>query len=174
MTSRRFRIVVLTLGALPVALSVAWAAPSRATSQVVKPIVQSPRTAKFGQLPVLPSCQRFAVDRGDPRTGSFQVVIKMKAGCSIPWHWHSAEEEVMIVSGTVKSDIADLPSRLLHPGAYFLLPARHPHRVTCRTACEFFDASPGKFDIHYIDGSGKEIPVAQALKAVSEKPGIPR
>ena len=174
MVSSKFRIAVLTAAAFPMILSIAWASQTPVALTRAKPIVQSARTAKFGQLPVLPSCQHFAVDRGDPRTGPFQVIIKMKAGCSIPWHWHSAEEEVMIVSGTVKSDIEHLHSRLLHPGGYFLLPARHPHRVTCETACVFFDASPGKFDIHYINGSGKEIPVAQALKAVSEKPGTPQ
>lgn len=136
-----------------------------------KPIVARWKTAKWFQLPVLPSCQHFAVDRGNPRTGPFVVIVKMTAGCKIPWHWHSAQEEVMLASGTAKSDIKGMPTRVLHKGGYILLPAHHTHRLMCKTNCVFFDASAGAFDIHYVDSDNKEMPPGKALGAVKEKGG---
>jgi hypothetical protein len=34
----------------------------------------------------------------------------------------------------------------------------------CTASCTFFITTDGAFDIHYVDASGNEIPVDQALK----------
>lgn len=171
MMLRKYLTTTVVSGIFMAALPAAGATHKPAMSAPVKPIVQSWATAKFGGLAVLPSCSSFAVDRGDPTTGPSLLIVKLKAGCVVPWHWHTAREELMLVSGTGKVDISNFPSQVVHQGAYILLPARHHHQFACQTDCVFFDAISGKFDIHYIDRSGKEIPVKQALKPFSEKPG---
>jgi quercetin dioxygenase-like cupin family protein len=148
------------------------AAKDQPMSSHVDPIVQSWEQAQFGGLAVLPACSSFAVDRGNPMTGPSMLVIKLDAGCVVPWHWHTAREELMMISGTGKIEFPDLPAHAVHQGGYVLLPAKHDHQMSCQTDCVFFDAISGKFDIHYVDSSGQEIPVAQALDAVSEQPAM--
>ncbi|WP_193161198.1 cupin domain-containing protein [Microbulbifer hainanensis] len=158
-------------GFLIAAFSFSCAAQQPEVSGTVKPIAQAKDKAKFGGLEVLPSCLTFAVYRGDPKTGPSLLLIKMKSGCVVPWHWHTAREELMLVSGKGKVELADFPTQVIEPGGYVLLPAKHHHQFTCQTDCVFFNAISGKFDIHYLDKSGNEIPVEQALQAVSEQPG---
>lgn len=171
MMLRKYVMLAIAGGALVAALPAVGATPKPAMAAQVKPVVQGQETAKYGGLPVLPSCLSFAVERGNPFTGPSILLIKMQAGCVVPWHWHSVREELMLVSGRGKVEIANFPTHTVRPGGYVLLPARHHHQFGCETDCVFFDAISGKFDIHYIDKSGKEIPVIQALKAVSEIPG---
>lgn len=171
MMSRKSWAMTVAAGVLAAVFSNAQAGEDSVASDAVQPIVQSWTSATFTGLAVLPSCSSFAVDRGDPTTGPSMLIIKMKAGCVVPWHWHTAREELMLVSGTGKIDISDFPSRVVHQGDYILLPAQRHHQFACQTDCVFFDAISGKFDIHYIDQSGKEIPVQEALKPVSEMPG---
>jgi quercetin dioxygenase-like cupin family protein len=97
-------------------------------------------------------------------------LIKADSGCIVPWHWHSANEELMLVSGRGSVDMTDFPTHAMRAGDYVLLPAKHHHQFTCKSKCVMFDAIADTFDIHYVDKSGQEVPVDQALSAVSEKP----
>ena len=54
---------------------------------------------KFGGTLGLPTCAKGAVQSGDPTKGASIIFAKMPAGCSIPWHWHTPSEHVMVVSG---------------------------------------------------------------------------
>jgi len=135
-----------------------------ALAQVDKPMVTTPATAKFVGLPVLPACATFAVEKGDPMKGPSILLIKATSGCQIPWHWHTAAEQLMFVSGTGKIEMQDAQPHALHKGDFAMLPAKHHHQFTCTSSCLFFNAIDGAFDIHYIDKSGNEIPPDEALK----------
>jgi quercetin dioxygenase-like cupin family protein len=135
------------------------------------PKVQTADTAKYGGLPILPACATFTVERGNPSTGPSLLLIKSDSGCIVPWHWHTASEELMVVSGKAKVDMKGEASQALTKGAYAFLPGKHQHQFTCQTQCLFYNNVNGAFDIHYVDKSGNEIPTAQALEAVKEKPG---
>src|SRR5947209_1557682 len=55
---------------------------------------------KFVTFPGLPECGRNAVLSGDPAQGPSIILAKISSGCTVPWHWHSPNEELMMVSGT--------------------------------------------------------------------------
>ncbi|MGZ4814001.1 MAG: hypothetical protein ACXVZV_01230 [Terriglobales bacterium] len=129
-----------------------------------KPISQSAATAKFTGLPVLPDCAKFAVERGDPMKGPSLLLIKTTSGCVVPWHWHTADEELMFVSGSAKVQMKDASTAVLKPASYVFLPGKHHHQFTCVASCTFFNNITGTFDIHYIDKSGKEVPPETVLK----------
>lgn len=129
----------------------------------------SSATAKYMAVPGLPSCAVLSVENGDPGKGAFTGLAKVGPGCVIPWHWHSANESLMFVSGRAKVEMKGTPASPLGPGDYAYLPAKQPHLFTCLSTCAFFLSSDAKFDIHYIDAAGKEIPPEQALR----KPGKP-
>lgn len=121
--------------------------------------------SKFAPLAGLPTCLTLSAQRGDPTKGGAVILIKMTPGCKVPWHWHSASEALMMVSGKGKIEMKDATpaSSAVAPGDYVYLPGKHAHEFSCATACTFFDVTEGAFDIHYIDKDGKEIPPDQAL-----------
>jgi quercetin dioxygenase-like cupin family protein len=92
-------------------------------------------------------------------------MLKAKAGCVIPWHWHTPNERLIIVSGSAKGEMKDMKPLMLKPGDFVVLPAKGIHQFTALTDVELYDLSDAAFDIHYVDSDGKEIPVEQALKA---------
>lgn len=132
-------------------------------------IVNPLATAKFISVPVLPACTTFAVERGDPMKGPGQIVIKAKSGCVVPWHWHTASEELMFVSGSAKVEMKDGKPAMAKAGDYIFLPGKHVHQFTCVASCTFFNAVAGAFDIHYVDKDGKEVPPESVLKKEAGK-----
>jgi quercetin dioxygenase-like cupin family protein len=112
----------------------------------------------------LPSCVTMAVESGDPSKGPSVIVFKGTAGCTIPWHWHTPTEHVMIVRGSAKVEMKDgSRTATIGPGGYAMMPGKHEHQFTCTSACTAFVNSDAPFDIHYVDANGKEIPPDVAL-----------
>jgi len=126
--------------------------------------VVTAQASKFVNLPGLPTCATASVQRGDPTKGGAVLLAKLKAGCTVPWHWHTAAESLMIVSGIAKVQMKDAgTTNSLAPGDYVFMPGKHVHQFTCVSGCTFFISTDGAFDIHYVDKDGKEIPIDQAI-----------
>ena len=121
-------------------------------------------TSKFGNMAGLPTCMTLSVQRGDPSKGPSVILLKFKPGCVVPWHWHTAGEQLIVISGTGKAEMKNGKPVTVHPGDYFFLPAKHIHQFTAVSAVTMFDLPDGPFDTHYVDASGTEIPPDQALK----------
>lgn len=131
-----------------------------------KPGVTTMAASKFAPLPGLPACMTLSAQRGDPSKGPAVILAKFTSGCSVPWHWHTAAENLTVVSGKGKLEMKG--SAVASPvaaGDYVYLPGKHEHQFTCISACTMFDSTEGAFDIHYVDKDGKEIPAEQALAA---------
>jgi len=152
------KIVRLTLSACLALASIA------AHSQIAMSY-KAAATTKFGPHPALPACATIAVQDGDPGKGESIIMLRAKAGCVLPWHWHTPNERLIIVSGSAKADMKDMKPTMLHPGDFILLPSKGIHQFTALTNVELFDISDAPFDMHYVDPAGKEIPVEAALKA---------
>ena len=118
---------------------------------------------KLGVMPGLPPCTTAAVESGDPGKGASVIVFKASAGCTIPWHWHTPTEHVMIVSGSAKVEMKGGSNATLGPGGYALMPSKHVQQFTCTSACSAFVYSDAAFDIHYQDANGNEISPETAL-----------
>ena len=58
-----------------------------------------------------------------------QVLTEIPAGVESGWHFHPGEEVGYIVAGTVRMEIQDAPTLLLHAGDGFLIPPRTPHNA---------------------------------------------
>ena len=126
--------------------------------------------SKFVNFPGLPKCMTGSVQNGDPSKGASVILAKSTAGCTVPWHWHTADEQLMIVSGSAKVSMKDGQPTSLHGGDYLSLPGKNAHQFTCVAACTLFINPSGAFDIHYVDKDGKEIPPEEALKSRAKKP----
>jgi len=126
-------------------------------------VVRKMSESKFGPVPGLPACIHAAVQSGDPAKGASIILFKGKAGCTVPWHWHTPVENVMIVSGSAKFEMKNHGATTIGPGGYAMMPSKHVHRFTCSSACTGFVTSDAAFDIHYVDAGGKEIAPEAAL-----------
>lgn len=119
---------------------------------------------KFSTIPGLPTCVQGALQKGDPATTSFIMLVKAPSGCTVPWHWHTYGEQVMMVSGTGEVTMRDDGKPVdIAAGGFALLPAKHVHHFRCKQTCTFYLHVDGKFDIHYVDRDGNEIPPKTAL-----------
>lgn len=121
----------------------------------------NPATLRFAAAPNLPECAKFSLLRGDPAKGASVTLARWSAGCTVPKHWHTANLELIMVSGRMRLETEG--NKVLQPGGYVFLPSHHHHQFPCATACMFYLISDGAFDIHYVDREGKEISVEQAL-----------
>ena len=137
-----------------------------------RPVARNASELKFGNVPGLPTCSMLAVQAGDPTATAFIASIKTPTGCVIPWHWHTYTENLMILSGTVhvamRDEKAATMAKSLTAGGFVTMPAKHVHEFRCEKTCQLFFSSDGKFDIHYVDPTGNEIPPEEALKSVKE------
>jgi quercetin dioxygenase-like cupin family protein len=127
-------------------------------------------SSKFVNMPGLPTCSTASVQNGDPSKSGSVILVKAASGCVVPWHWHTPNEQLMVVSGSGKVDMKDGSPAALHSGDYLSLPAKSVHQFACAAACTFFIASDGPFDIHYVDKAGKEISPDEALKSKGKAP----
>lgn len=132
-------------------------------------IVAAAKNNKFANLPGLPVCMTAAVLRGDPTKGPATMMLKFTPGCVVPWHWHTAGEQLLLVSGRGKADMKDGKPIAMTPGDYASLPPKNVHQFTALTAAGMLFMPEGAFDIHYVDKGGNEIPPDQALKPAAKK-----
>lgn len=160
---RVFRsMIIAMLGSLCL-LGVAAYAGDSGPQAVVKNLVQQ----KFGSVPGYPSCMQAAGLNGDPSKGPSILLLRFKKGCTVPWHWHTPNESLMLARGVGRAQMKDgeaVTAVTLKSGAYAFMPSHHVHMFTCVSSCLMFLYSDGVFDTHYVDGSGREITPAQALK----------
>ena len=154
MRTRHYLCTALTL-----ALGVA--ASGQASAKNVKEM-------QFAPFPGLPTCATGSVQNGDPSKGSSIILLKIKAGCTIPWHWHTPSEHLMMVSGMGRAEMKDGDTVALQSGGFALMPSKHVHQFSCQRECTLYVYSDAAFDLHYVDPKGQELTPADALKAVKE------
>jgi quercetin dioxygenase-like cupin family protein len=138
-----------------------------------QPAGRNMKDMKFVMFPGLPTCALGSVASGDPTKGPSVILARLTAGCSLPWHWHTANEQLMIVSGAARVEMKDGKPLTLTAGGFVQTPSRHVHQLRCTSACALFVTSDAPFDLHYVDAKGKEISPDEALKAVREKAAKP-
>jgi quercetin dioxygenase-like cupin family protein len=151
--------------------AIAVCAPVSAQESTEQMKVVNPQKAKFITIPDMPSCATAAILRGNPRSGPAWVLLKLASGCQVPWHWHTANEDMLVINGQGTIDMQDGPPLQFVPGAYAALPSHHTHHATCTRACLLFSIADAAFDIHYVDANGQEISARQALKPLKRGKG---
>ena len=168
--SKRIRALLILLA---VSAAVRSSTPAYAADEGEMAAV-NPATLKFEPIPNMPSCSSAAILRGNPRFGPAWVLLKLASGCKVPWHWHTANEDMVVISGRGSFDMKDGPSFQFAPGAYASLPTKHVHRASCSRACLLFSIADAAFDINYVDDSGRAISLEQAMKPTPGRRGRKR
>src|SRR5882757_8862267 len=66
-------------------------------------------------------CLLSALETGDPTTGPSTFILKAPPGCVVPWHFHTSEEQLIIISGTVLAEMRDHQPARLRPGGFAMM-----------------------------------------------------
>ncbi|MCC5809822.1 MAG: cupin domain-containing protein [Ectothiorhodospiraceae bacterium] len=93
-----------------------------------------------------------AVLQGDPAQHNADVLLRVPGHSSVPHHWHSSAERMVLIAGEFHVDYDGQEPVVMRPGTYAYGPARLPHSAHCRSeeTCLLFiafeepvDAVPG-------------------------------
>jgi len=110
---------------------------------------------KWGACPpFLPKGCGIAVLHGDPAKDNVDVFLKVPAKSSIPLHWHTSAERMVLVAGELHVTYEGQKTAVLRPGTYAYGPAKRPHTGVCESAvpCVLFIAFESPLDAVAIDG----------------------
>lgn len=79
----------------------------------------------------LPEGCRIAVLHGDPAEPNADIFFKVPPGVTVPHHWHTSVERIVVVSGELHVTYDGQPTMVLQPGTYAYGPARLGHVAHC-------------------------------------------
>jgi hypothetical protein len=97
------------------------------------------------------ACLASALETGDASTGPSTWILKAPAGCVVPWHSHTAQEQLLVVSGDLMAEMTDHPPALLGPGGFAMMEGHMAHQFTCQgaAACVMFVSFDKAYDIKW-------------------------
>jgi quercetin dioxygenase-like cupin family protein len=96
-----------------------------------------------------PECLKVARENGDPDTGASTFLLEAPSGCVVPAHYHTAEEQLMVVRGDVLTGMDGMPETTMGPGGFAMMPSKAMHWFTCKSkaTCLMFVTFDRKYDI---------------------------
>ena len=111
---------------------------------------------KWGDAPPqFPKGGQLAVLHGDPfKPMQYALRFKMPDGYKIAPHWHTKDEQLTVLNGTLilhMGDTMDAPAHNLEVGAYHFLPGTMHHAAQAQGEVVVEIHGIGPFDIHYLN-----------------------
>jgi quercetin dioxygenase-like cupin family protein len=99
-----------------------------------------------------PDCLQFFLENGDMKTGPSTAIMKAAPKCVVPPHYHTAEEQLIIVKGFVSTGMEGMKDAVLGPGGFAMMPSKAPHWFTCtdREECLMFVTFDRAYDIVWL------------------------
>jgi quercetin dioxygenase-like cupin family protein len=104
---------------------------------------------KWGDCPpFLPKGCGIAVLHGDPAKPNVDIFLRVPARSSIPLHWHTSAERMVLVAGELHVTYEGQKPTVLKPGSYAYGPALRPHSGVCASdvPCVLFIAFEAPLD----------------------------
>jgi quercetin dioxygenase-like cupin family protein len=96
-----------------------------------------------------PACLSSALENGDPDKGASTFLLQAAPGCVVPAHYHTAEEQLIVVRGDVLTGMDGMSEQILGPGGFAMMPGKVMHWFTCKSKepCLMFVTFDRTFDI---------------------------
>jgi quercetin dioxygenase-like cupin family protein len=96
-----------------------------------------------------PPCLKSALENGDPNTGASTFLLEAAPGCLVPAHYHTAEEQLLVVRGDVLTGMEGMSEQTLAPGGFAMMPGKVMHWFTCesKNSCLMFVTFDRTYDI---------------------------
>jgi hypothetical protein len=154
------KILIAITAAL--ALGLAGAAVAQ---KAAAPAKKDNRQAAAGlkwETPFGPDGPAMAFVSGDPKTGPFQMFLKLKAGGAAGWHTHDADYNAVVITGQhMHLEQGETTAALLGPGSYWTQAGKANHDDRCDAKggdCLLFITSAGPQTYHAKLADGKDAP----------------
>ena len=97
-------------------------------------------------------CLADVLEAGDPAKGPSTLLLKAKPGCLVPWHYHSALEELTVITGRVRTEMTGHEAATLGPGGFAAMPGKMAHQFRCgeEAQCLMLVTFDGIYDIFWV------------------------
>jgi hypothetical protein len=107
--------------------------------------------------PFLPDGCGIAVLHGDPAKDNVDVFLKLPAKSTLPLHWHTSAERMVLVAGELHVTYDGQKPVVLKSGTYAYGPAKLPHQGYCASAtpCILFIAFESPLDAVPVESTRK-------------------
>jgi quercetin dioxygenase-like cupin family protein len=102
-------------------------------------------------------CLSDALENGDPDTGPSTFLLKGDPGCDVPAHYHTAEEQLIVIRGSVWTAMSGMHGALLTAGGVAVMPGKAVHWFSCRgkTPCLMVVTFDRRYDIVWVKKEGE-------------------
>lgn len=158
MYERRTRYARALSHLAPVAAALVLVAPwSALAAEDGKAFIWDPDAPELEWTPCpvfMPADCGIAVLQGDPAKPNADVFFRLPGNTTVPHHWHTSAERMVLVSGKMQVDYDDQEPVVLRPGTYAYGPSRLAHTTHCISdePCILFIAFEEPVDAHPTDG----------------------
>jgi quercetin dioxygenase-like cupin family protein len=107
--------------------------------------------------PFMPQGCGVAVLHGDPAQANVDVFFKVPGKSTIPLHWHTSAERMVLVEGELHVTYDGQDKAVLKPGTYAYGPAKRAHKGYCasKAPCILFIAFESPLDAIPAEGAAQ-------------------
>ena len=97
-------------------------------------------------------CLQSALENGNPETGPSTFLLKAPAGCRVAAHYHTAEEQLIVIQGSVSTGMKGMDSVTLTAGGIAVMPPKAIHWFSCsgKDPCLMAVTFNQKYDIVWV------------------------
>jgi quercetin dioxygenase-like cupin family protein len=97
-------------------------------------------------------CLKSALEAGDPDKSGSTFILQDPLGCVVPWHYHTANEELIVVTGNLLTEMKSMQPVALGPGGFASMPGKLAHQFSCKskTGCVLFVKFDAAYDIFWV------------------------
>jgi quercetin dioxygenase-like cupin family protein len=97
-------------------------------------------------------CLSGTLETGDPDKGPSTFILRAAPDCKVPLHYHTAEEQLFVVRGDVKTGMEGVTPRVLQAGGFAMMPSKEKHWFNCKSeaGCLMFVTFDRAYDISWV------------------------
>ena len=157
-TSRSFQAVWRSSLSALLGLGCSFVFAQAPTSEQAVTWTAEDASIKWGPCPpFLPVGCGIAILHGDPSKDNLDVLLKVPARSTLPSHWHSSAERMVLIVGELHVTYDGQKMAVLRPGTYAYGPAKLPHKGFCASdvPCVLFIAFESPLDAVPVESAGK-------------------
>ena len=102
-------------------------------------------------------CLQGALENGNPDTGPSTFLLKAPAGCQVAPHYHTAEEQLIVIRGSVTTGMQGMRDVTLTAGGVAVMPGKAVHWFSCsgKDPCLMAVTFDQKYDIVWVPAAPK-------------------
>ena len=96
-------------------------------------------------------CLLSALETGDSAKGPSTFILKAPPGCVVPWHFHSAQEQAIVITGEVVMEMDAHSPITIGAGGFAVMQSKTAHQFSCvgRSECLLTVAFDRPYDIYW-------------------------